>query len=347
LTKKEKGGNKVSVTLVKNVTDLSTYEKTELIDLYKMMVKIRTFDANIIRLITEGKITGFYHSGQGHEAIAAGVYAVVNDDDYVYYAHRGCNVMIAKGVPLIKLYGDFLAREIGTTKGLGAGIVHSCYPEKGVLGQSGTLGESFVLAPGTAYASKLKKDGKVVLCHNGDGTHAREVFHGGMNFSALHKLPIVFICENNGYAISAPLREDHAIKEYLAERAEGYGIPAYVVDGKDVLAVREIACEAVERARRGDGPIFIECIVRRLRGHYEGDPITYIDPKTLEEWNEKEDPVKIFKTQLAQAGVVDENDLDDLYKQADAAAVEAIEEADRSPLPPMERLYEGLFSKEV
>jgi pyruvate dehydrogenase E1 component alpha subunit len=337
----------MEVTLVKNVTDLSGFDKDDLIGLYKMMVKIRTFDTNIVRLITEGKITGFYHSGQGHEAIATGVCAAVNDDDYVYYAHRGCNVMIAKGVPLVNLYGDFLAREIGTTKGLGAGIVHSCWPEKGVMGQSGTLGESFVLAPGTAYASKIKKDGKVVLCHNGDGTHAREVFHGGMNFAALHKLPIIFVCENNGYAISAPLREDHAIKEYLAERAGGYGIPAYVVDGKDVLAVRQVAEEAVKRARNGEGPTFIECIARRLRGHFEGDPITYIDPATLAEWNEKEDPLKLYKEKLVAAGVADAAELDALYDEADAAAVAAIEEADKSPLPPMERLYEGLFGEEV
>jgi pyruvate dehydrogenase E1 component alpha subunit len=345
--KLKKGGLEMSLVVVDNVTDFSGYDKGELLDLFKTMTRIRQFDVNLVRLITEGKVAGFYHSGQGHEAIATGTCSAVNADDYVYYHHRGCNVMVAKGMPLVSLYGDFLMREIGSTGGLGAGIVHSCWPELGILGQSGTIGEAFILAAGTAYSSKYFKSGQVTLCYNGDGTHAREVFHGGMNFAALHKLPVVFICENNGYGISAPLKEDHAIDKYLAERAGGYGIPAYVVDGTDVLAVKAVTEKAVARARAGEGPTFIECIVRRLRGHYEGDPVSYVDSATMASWHEKEDPMKNYRANLLAAGKATEAELSEIEAAVLEEVLEAIKEADASPLPPRERIFEGLFSKEV
>ena len=336
----------MGVTIVENVSDLSRYDKKELLDLYKMMVKIRRFDVNLIRLMQEGKVAGFYHSGQGHEAIATGTLASCNDDDYIYYAHRGCNVMIAKGVPLVNIYGDFLMREIGTTRGLGAGIVHCAWPDKNVMGQSGTLGESFVLAPGTAYAVKFNGGKQVVMCYNGDGTHAREVFHGGMNFASLHKLPIVFICENNEYAISAHFRDDHAIKDHLAERAEGYCMPGYVVDGNDVLAVKEVTDKAIDRARAGDGPTFIECKVHRQRGHFEGDPITYLDPALMKDWKENKDPIKLFREKVVAAGKATAAELDAIDEATETEVRDAAAEAEKSPLPPPERITKGLFNEE-
>lgn len=336
----------MSVTVVKNVTDLSGYDKDFLLSLLRVMERCRKFDVNLIQLMGQGKVAGFYHSGQGHEAIAAGCSGVWREDDYLYYAHRGCNAMIGKGVPLVNLYGDFLNRVIGTTKGLGAGIVHSAWPELNVMGESGTLGESFVLAPGTAYAVKYYGTDQVVFCHNGDGTHAREVFHGGMNFASLHKLPVLFICENNGLGISAAFEDDHAVKEYLAERAEGYCMPGYVVDGNDVLAVYETVKDAAARARAGEGPTFIEIKVHRQRGHFEGDPVTYLDPEVVKKWIEEEDPIKLYREKLIGAGIATEAELDAIAEEEDAAAKAAIEEADASPLPPVERIYEGLFNEE-
>lgn len=336
----------MGVTIVENVTDLTKYQKSELHDLYRMLYKIRQFDVNLIRLVAEGKVVGFYHSGQGHEAIAAGTAAPLRKDDYVYYAHRGCNVMVAKGIPLVNLYGDFMMREIGTTRGLGAGIVHSAWPELNVMGQSGTLGESFLLAPGTAFAVKYFGKDNVVMCHNGDATHAREIFHGGMNFASLHKLPVIFICENNEYGISAQLKDDHAIKEHLAERAEGYCMPGYVVDGKDVLAVKKVTEEAIARARAGEGPTFIECKVRRLLGHHLADPLHYIDKAVMEEWKKNDDPVTIFKDKLLSSGMATEADLAAIEKEELDAIIAAIAEADKSPMPPRERIFQGLFNEE-
>lgn len=184
------------------------------------------------------------------------------------------------------------------------------------------------------------------MCHNGDGTHAREVFHGGMNFASLHKLPVIFICENNGYGISASFEEDHAVEKYLAERAAGYCIPGYVVDGNDVLAVKKTVEEAVERARNGEGPTFIECRVHRQRGHFEGDPVTYIDKEIVEKWIRDEDPIKLFKEKLLKANIATEDELQNIYDEEDAGAKAAIAEAEKSPLPPPDRIYQGLFNEE-
>ena len=161
--------------VVKRDIDPARYDKDFLLRLYREMVKQRAFDENLIRLLHEGKVSGFYHSGIGQEATGAGTCASLRDDDYILYDHRGCNQMIAKGVPLDKIYGDFMGRLCGTTCGLGAGIVHVAYPEKGVLGQSGTLGACFVIAAGAGYAVKVKKTDQVCVCYFGDGTAARDV----------------------------------------------------------------------------------------------------------------------------------------------------------------------------
>ena len=161
--------------VVKRDIDPARYDKDFLLRLYREMVKQRAFDENLIRLLHEGKVSGFYHSGIGQEATGAGTCASLRDDDYILYDHRGCNQMIAKGVPLDKIYGDFMGRLCGTTCGLGAGIVHVAYPEKGVLGQSGTLGACFVIAAGAGYAVKVKKTDQVCVCYFGDGTAARDL----------------------------------------------------------------------------------------------------------------------------------------------------------------------------
>lgn len=337
----------MTVVVVKGESDLKKYDKVTLMNLYKSMVKVRKFDENLLRLLQEGKVSGFYHSGIGQEAIAAGSCSLLRDEDYIYYAHRGCNEMVAKGVPLVNIYGDFLARVIGTTKGLGAGIVHSADPSRGVLGQSGTIGASFVLAAGTGYAIKYKKTDQVCICYFGDGTAARELFHGGMNWAGLFKLPIIFVCENNEYGISTHYKRAHAVKEHIAERAEGYNIPGYVVDGNDVLMVREITEQAIERAKKGEGATFIEAKTFRHRGHFEGDPYTYINPEELKYWKEQRDPINNFREKLIEAGIAQAAEFEQVDDAVQEEINQAISEAEKSPLPPEERIYEGLFSKGV
>jgi acetoin:2,6-dichlorophenolindophenol oxidoreductase subunit alpha len=333
--------------VVKREIDPTKYDKDFLVSLYREMIKQRSFDQNLIRLLHEGKVSGFYHSGMGQEATGAGTCASLRGDDYILYDHRGCNQMIAKGVPLEKIYGDFLGRLCGTTCGLGAGIVHVAYPEKGVLGQSGTLGACFVIAAGVGYAIKVKKTDQVCVCYFGDGTAARETFHGGMNWAGLYNLPIVFYCENNEYGISTHYTRAHALKDNIADRADGYGIPGYVIDGNDLLLVYEVAKEAIERARAGGGPTFIEGKTFRHRGHFEGDPALYRDEAVVEEWKEKRDPIVNYRAKLVGAGVVSQEDLASIDSETEKEILDAIAAAEQSPMPECDRLYEGLYAGEV
>lgn len=325
-----------------NVKD---YSKETLLRFYKEMVKIRKFDENLIRLIHEGKVSGFYHSGIGSESLSVGsIVEILRDDDIIFYNHRGCNQKIAKGVPLSKIYGDFLGTVKGTTRGLGAGIVHSADPSRGVLGQCGTIGSQFNIVVGTAYSTKLQGTDQVSVCYFGDGAASREPLHGSLNWAGLYKLPIIYICENNFYAISSSVEETHSYREHLADWAWGYGIPNYVVDGNDVLLMHEIMKEAVERARKGEGPTFIEARTFRHRGHFEGDPYDYVDKDVLKDWVENRDPIKNFSKILLENNICGEGELSSIDKEVEKEVEEAIKIAEAAPLPDPKRIYEGLFA---
>ncbi|OLO37988.1 hypothetical protein BTR23_12575 [Alkalihalophilus pseudofirmus] len=330
--------------IYKKEINIQSYDKDFLVNLLRTMVSIRRFDENLIRLMQEGKVSGFYHSGIGSEGLSAGSINMLRDSDVIFYNHRGCNQKIAKGVPLSKLYGDFLGTTHGTTRGLGAGIVHSADPSRGVLGQCGTIGSQFNIVVGTGYASKVKGTDDVSVCYFGDGAASREPLHGSLNWASIYKLPIVYICENNQYAISSHYKETHGIREHIADWAYGYGIPNYVVDGNDVLLMNEITKEAVERARRGEGPTFIEAETFRHRGHYEGDPYDYVNAEELKYWKEQRDPIKNFKRDLQQAGIITEAEIDNLEKEIQDEILAAIELAESAPVPGRERIFEGLFS---
>lgn len=322
------------------------YSEETLIDFYKTMAKIRKFDENLIRLMQEGKVSGFYHSGIGSEGLSAGsIRQNLRDEDYIYYNHRGCNQKIAKGVPLSKIYGDFLGTVEGTTKGLGAGIVHSADPSIGVMGQAGTIGSQLGIGVGTAYASKIKGSDQVTVIYFGDGAASREMLHGSLNWAGLYKLPVIYICENNEYAISCHVSETHSVKEHIADWAYGYGIPNFVVDGNDVLLMHEAVKEAVERAKRGDGPTFIEAQTFRHRGHYEGDPYDYVDVEILNDWKQTKDPITNFAAKLMKDNIVSEEGLKEINAGIDQEILEAIQKAENAPLPKPERIFEGLFSE--
>lgn len=326
-------------------TNLKDYSKKFLLDFYQTMVKIRRFDEDLIQLIQDGKVSGFYHSGIGSEGLSAGsIIHNLRDDDYIFYNHRGCNQKIAKGVPLSKLYGDFMGTIEGTTRGLGAGIVHSADPSRGVLGQAGTIGSQLGICVGSAYSSKFRGTDQVTVVYFGDGAASREPLHGSLNWAGLYKLPVVYICENNEYAISCHVSETHSVKEHIADWAEGYGIPNYVVDGNDVVLMHEATKEAVERARRGEGPTFIEAQTFRHRGHFEGDPYDYVNPDVLKDWKENRDPIKNYKARLLEEGICTENELASLNEQVDVEIAAAIKKAEDAPLPGPERIYEGLFA---
>jgi TPP-dependent pyruvate/acetoin dehydrogenase alpha subunit len=309
---------------------------------YEQMVRMMLWEQTLLRLIDEGKVSGFYHAGRGQEAVAVGACANLRDDDYIMYDHRGCGHVIAKGLSLSMLYGDFLATTAGTTRGLGAGIVHTAWPELGILGQSGTLGGCFPIAAGAALSAKYRGSDQVCVCFFGEGTSNRGTFHEAANAASLWKLPVVWLCENNFYAVSVNASQSTSV-ENVADRAAAYGMPGVVVDGMDVVAVYEAVKEAVERARVDGGPSLIEAKTYRFRGHFEGDPQLYRTDAEVVEWR-KRDPLVSLHSRLVSDGIATEGDLEAmrarLQEEVDLAAAEAL----AAPLPPRERIVEGLYA---
>ncbi|GHU65855.1 pyruvate dehydrogenase E1 component subunit alpha [Clostridia bacterium] len=322
------------------------YSKEFLVSLLSTMKAERIFDVSVIRMISAGKIAGFYHAGSGQEAIAAGsIKEVLRKDDYLFYMHRGCNEMIAKGVPIDRLYADFFGNIYGTNRGLGAGIIHGADPTLGVLGQPGTIGSNMPLACGVGMAINQRKSKQVVYATFGDGTANRELLHGAFNYAGIWKLPVIFMCQNNEYALASKYTDEHALADgYIASRGLSYGIPSYVVDGNDVLAVYEVSKLAVERARNGEGATFIEAKTLRQNGHFVGDPRVYMDKERLEWFITHNDPISNFEKLLLDYNIVTQEELDELDHEITGQNDAAIEKADSYPLPGEERLYEGLYS---
>lgn len=243
-------------------------------ELYRQVARIRAVELRLQRYIAEHGFGGFWHAGLGQEAVQAGAVAALRPDDYLLYAHRGLGYALAKGMKLEVLLADLLGRTSGSTGGKGGGTVHFIDPELGVLGQGGTLGSNFAIGAGAAVSSQLLGQDRVTAVFFGDGAAARGTFHESGLQAAVWKLPIVWICENNGWAISAPITEQSPTAD-IAERAAGYGIPGIVVDGQDALAVHDVTATAVARARAGDGPTLVEAKTLRIRGHFEGDRQKY------------------------------------------------------------------------
>jgi acetoin:2,6-dichlorophenolindophenol oxidoreductase subunit alpha len=267
---------------------------------------------------------------------------VLRPDDYLLYDHRGCAHMIAKGMSLVELFGDFLGNDKGSTRGLGAGIVHIADPDHGVLGQSGTLGGGHVLAAGVGLSNKLRKSDQVVVNFFGDGAANRGTFHEAANAAGAWRLPVVFIVQNNGWAISTP---QHAVTgvDSFAVRAAGYGFEGVSIDGTDPWLVHATVTEAVERARSGGGPTLIEGTVPRQRGHFEGDPMTYRSPEELAA-AKAADPVLATRARLLEDGTVSQEELAVLEKSVMEELAAARAEALTGVVPGRERLSEGLYA---
>ncbi len=310
----------------------------KLTGLYENMLRSMLWEQGLLRAIDEGKVSGFYHAGRGQEAVPVGAIEALRKDDYLLYAHRGCAYMIAKGLPLSKLYGDFLGTTEGTTRGLGAGIVHIAWPELGILGQSGTVGGSFPIGAGAALSAKYRGSDQVVMCFFGEATGNRGTFHESLNAAALWKLPLILVCENNQWGVSVSAADSTAV-ENVADRAAAYGIEGRIIDGMDVEAVNSAATEAVEKARQGGGPTLLEAKTYRFRGHHEGDPGTYREKQDLEKWQAR-DPIVTTGERLAGDGV----DIEEIRRRVEAEVREAMEVAEKAPMPAEERLYEGVHA---
>jgi pyruvate dehydrogenase E1 component alpha subunit len=255
-------------------TETSSDDEGFVVELYRQVSRIRAVELQLYEHISKEGFGGFWHPGLGQEGLQAGAVAAMRSDDYLYYAHRGLGYALAKGMKLPELLGDLFGRTTGSTGGKGGGTVHFAAPELGVMGQGGTVGSNFVLGAGTAISARLLGTDRVVVIFFGDGASARGTFHEAALQAAVWKLPIVWICENNGWAISASVEEQSPTAD-IADRAAAYGVPGVVVDGQDALAVYHATRAAVDRARAGEGPTLIEAKTLRIRGHWEGDRQLY------------------------------------------------------------------------
>ena len=310
--------------------------------LYTGMLRVATWEQRLLRMIEEGRTSGFYHAGRGQEATAVGATMPLRRDDYLLYDHRGMGHAITKGVPIDRLFSDFLGFREGTTGGLGAGIVHIAWPEAGVLGQSGTLGGSFPIAAGAGLSALYRGTDQVVLCFFGDGASNRGTFHESANVAALWNLPVIWLCENNGYAVSVPTAEAISVAQ-ISQRAIAYDMPGTTVDGMDPIAVYDAVSAAVERARAGGGPSLIEAMTYRYRGHYEGDPQTYRTRQERDEWEAK-DPLVTFPRRLIDEGYANEEWIEatrlSVSEEIEAAAATAL----NGSKPSVSRIFDNVYA---
>ncbi|MFK3939943.1 thiamine pyrophosphate-dependent dehydrogenase E1 component subunit alpha [Alkalihalobacillus sp. NPDC078783] len=315
--------------------------KEKLIPLYKQMWLIRYFEEKVDEFFAKGMIHGTTHLAVGQEATAVGSCAVLNVDDMITSTHRGHGHCIAKGAEVNRMMAELFGRTTGYCKGKG-GSMHIADVSKGNLGANGIVGGGFSIATGAALTSKMKNQGKVVLCYFGDGASNEGSFHEAVNLASIWKLPVIFFCENNQYGMSGPVKEMVNI-EHIAQRAEAYGIPGHVVEGNDVFDVMNVVQEAVDYARNGGGPTIIEAKTYRWKGHSKSDAKKYRTREEEKEWREK-DPIARYKEQLIAQGLFTEEEAEFIRNEAKKEIEDSVEFAKKSPEPGLETLMEDIYA---
>lgn len=307
--------------------------------LYKM-IKIRYAESKVAELFLAGEIPGFLHSYVGQEAVAVGACEALRGNDYITSTHRGHGHLIAKGGRMDGMFAELFGKKTGYCKGKG-GSMHIADVSIGILGANGIVGAGLPIANGAALTSKMKNTGQVTLCFFGDGAANQGTFHESLNLASVWKLPVVFICENNLYAMSTPCCEHMNISN-ICERAKAYGIPGSTIDGNNVAEVYEEVSKAVERARSGDGPALIECKCFRKFGHFVGDPGDYRSKEQVEEW-EKRDCIIGLKENLIKSKIFNEKEIlhieNEVKREIDEAVNFAKESSYPSPADAMEDVY--------
>jgi pyruvate dehydrogenase E1 component alpha subunit len=312
--------------------------------LYRVMVMTRIMDERAIILQRQGDKAGgigFYVPSTGQEASQIGSAFALKDTDWVYPSYRDPGVFLLRGAPLHQIVSQWYGNADDPTRGRQM-PVHYSFRSIHCVSISSPIGTQISQAVGTAMAARMRKDDTVVMTYFGDGATSSNDFHAGMNFAGVYKSPVVFVCENNQWAISAPLCRQTAC-ETIAAKAEAYGMPGVRVDGNDVLAVYRASVEAVERARGGGGPTLIEALTFRMGPHSSSDePQRYRDPKTLEVWAEK-DPIDRFRKYLQQKGVWSEAFDKEVRETARAELKVAVDQAREAPLPAAATLFDDVF----
>jgi len=315
--------------------------KEKLIEMHRKMLEIRHFEEKVFELYGQNLVPGTIHLYAGQEAIATGVCANLRKDDYIISTHRGHGHCIAKGAKLDRIMAEILGKKTGYCKGKG-GSMHIADFSVGMLGATAVVGAGIPIASGAGLSIKLRGTDQVVACFFGEGASNQGTFHEGINMAAIWALPVVFVCENNLYAMGTRQSKVMLI-ENIANRAVAYGILGVTADGNDVLAVYEAANEAVKRAREGKGPTLIECKTYRHKGHSRVDPAAYRPKEEVEEWLKK-DPVQQFKTKLLEMKILTETEANKIEQDIIAAIEKASKFAIDSPYPTPEEALEDVYA---
>jgi pyruvate dehydrogenase E1 component alpha subunit len=316
-----------------------------LLDMHERMVRIRIFEEEAGKLMENGKVPGALHLYVGQEAVATGVMVHLTDEDQITSTHRGHGHLVAKGGQFKEMYAELYGKATGYCKGMG-GSMHISNLDIGILGANGIVAGGPPIAMGAAFSNKYRGTDQVAATFFGDGASNEGAFHEAANMAALYKLPCLFVCENNGFGEYTSQKRHQAIRD-VADRAAGYGMPGVIVDGMDVIAVYEAAGEAIDRARRGEGPTLLECKTYRYYHHVgvRGMGIAYRSDEEVEEWKRR-DAIQLLEDRMAEQGVLSSDDAAAVHERVRQEALEAIEWAEASPYPAVEDLLNDVYFHE-
>lgn len=318
-----------------------TLEDADLVELYATMLRIREFEDQVHRSFLAGLVHGTTHLCQGHEAVSAGAARALRADDYVSYTYRGHGHCIARGMPPETAFAELFGRASGASRGLG-GSMHMTDVSRGLIGSFGIVGAGLPVAVGAGQSAQLTGKGQVSMTFFGDGATNIGAFHESLNLAAVWTLPVIFICENNLYGEYSRIELTTPFED-LARRATSYDMPGIIVDGNDALAVYDTVAEAVERAREGGGPSFIECKTYRQRGHSRTDPAKYRSPEEVEAWLAR-DPLKLFRGVLLARSVLTEQAAENLTVQIRSEIAAAAAAAKEAPWPDAQTAVEATYA---
>jgi TPP-dependent pyruvate/acetoin dehydrogenase alpha subunit len=312
-----------------------------LVSMYRQMWRIRAFDERAMELYRDGLMRGTTHPYIGEEAVAAAACAALREDDYITSTHRGHGHCIAKGGDLKLMMAELLGKSTGYCHGKG-GSMHIADLGRGILGANGVVGGGIAIAGGAALAAHLRRSSQVTVCFFGDGALNQGILHESMNLAAIWKLPIVFLCENNQYAMSSRAQHFTAAAD-PSIRGQGYGMPSYNVDGMEALAVFDTVRECVERARKGGGPSFVVATCYRFYGHHVGDPLNYREKEEVERWRER-DPILLLEQAALAADAFGPSQAARLQAEARAEVEAAVEFARQSPEPDLAAALQDVYT---
>jgi acetoin:2,6-dichlorophenolindophenol oxidoreductase subunit alpha len=316
-------------------------DKEKKVEMLRKMYEIRHFENQAEQFIIRGMIHGTCHLYIGEEASAVGAIYAINNDDYITSTHRGHGHCIGKGAELKTMMAELLGKKTGCCKGKG-GSMHIADVSSGNLGANGVVGGSIGIATGAALTCKMKKNGRIALCFFGDGAANQGIFHSSLNMASIWELPVIYLCENNTYGMSTPIKEAFNI-ERISDRKTSYGIEGLTIDGNNLVEVFNTVSHFSDECRAGKGPVLIESLTYRWSGHSKSDAQVYRTKEEVRRWKEK-DPIKKYKEVLFGQGFLTVEEDMEIEKEVEAKIEEAVKFAKESPFPDPSEVEDDVYA---